>query len=67
MGLTERIARACAAHPRRTFAAWAGVVVLSLAAVALLLNGLTTDAHVTNNPESVQAISLIDRSFPPDP
>jgi uncharacterized membrane protein YdfJ with MMPL/SSD domain len=67
MGLTERIARACAAHPRRTFAAWAGVVVLALAAVALLLNGLTTDAHVTNNPESVQAISLIDRSFPPDP
>src|SRR5205807_6138345 len=67
VGITERLARACSRHPRRTYAAWAGVLVLSLAAVALLLRGLTTNATVTGSPESTRAAKLIARSFPPDP
>ena len=42
-------------------------VSLALAAVALLLQGLTTDAHVTGHPESERASSLIFHSFPVDP
>jgi putative drug exporter of the RND superfamily len=43
------------------------VLVLSLAAIALLLRGLTTDATVTGNPESKRAADLIGRNFAPDP
>src|SRR5438067_8944250 len=67
MGVTERLARACSRHPRRVYLAWAGVLVLSFAAIALLLRGLTTDARVTRHPESTRAAQLIARSFPPDP
>jgi uncharacterized membrane protein YdfJ with MMPL/SSD domain len=67
MGITERIARACSRRPRRVYLAWGGVVLLSFAALALLLRGLTTDAHVTGNPESTRAAKLIGRNFPPDP
>jgi RND superfamily putative drug exporter len=66
MGVTERLARACSRHPRRVYLAWAGVVVLAFAAIAILLQGLTTDAHVTGNPESTRAVKLISRTFPPD-
>ena len=67
MGLTERIARACAAHPGRTFAAWGVVLVASIAAIVTLMTGLTTDAVVTGNPESAQADRLFAGAFPPDP
>jgi uncharacterized membrane protein YdfJ with MMPL/SSD domain len=67
MGITERIARACSRRPRRVYLAWGGVVLLSFAALALLLRGLTTDAHVTGNPESTRAAKLIGRNFPPEP
>jgi putative drug exporter of the RND superfamily len=67
MGVTERLARACSRHPRRVYLAWTGVVVLAFAAIALLLRGLTTDAHVTGNPESTRAVKLISQHFPPDP
>jgi uncharacterized membrane protein YdfJ with MMPL/SSD domain len=67
MGVTERLARACSRHPRRVYLAWGGALVLSVAALALLLRGLTTEATVTGNPESTQAAKLIARSFPPDP
>jgi RND superfamily putative drug exporter len=43
------------------------VVVLSLGAVATLLSGLTTNATVTNHPESEQAAQLIGQHFPLDP
>ncbi|HEX6702264.1 MAG TPA: MMPL family transporter [Gaiellaceae bacterium] len=67
VGLTERLARACSRHPRRVYLAWLGVLVLSLAAIALLLRGLTTEATVTGNPESTRASKLIARNFAPDP
>src|SRR5438105_8104021 len=67
MGVTERLARACSRHPRRVYLAWTGVVVLAFAAIALLLRGLTTDAHVTGNPESTRAAKLIGQNFSPDP
>jgi uncharacterized membrane protein YdfJ with MMPL/SSD domain len=65
--VTERIARACAAHPGRTFAAWAAVFAASVAAIVLLLGGLTTDANVTGDPESGKAQELLVRAFPLDP
>ena len=67
MSLTESIARACAAHPGRTFSAWALVLAASILAIALLLSGLTTDAVVTGDPESARAERLYQREFPPDP
>ena len=67
MSLTESIARACAAHPGRTFAAWALVLAASILAIALLLSGLTTDAVVTGDPESARAERLYQQEFPPDP
>ena len=67
MGITERLARACSRHPRRVYLAWAGVLVLSFAAIALLLRGLTTEATVTGHPESTRAAQLVGRTFPPDP
>jgi RND superfamily putative drug exporter len=67
VGLTERIARACAARPGRTFAAWGVVLLASIAAIVTLMAGLTTDAVVTGNPESAQAHRLFHNSFPPDP
>src|SRR5262245_7233287 len=67
MGLTERVARACAAHPGRTFAAWGLALVASALALVFLMTGLSTDATLANNPQSDKASDLIDRSFPPDP
>ena len=67
MGSTERIARACAAHPGRTFAAWGLALVAAALALVFLMTGLTTDATLANNPQSDRASDLIERSFPPDP
>ena len=65
---TQNIARACARHPWRTISAWGVLIVLSFAAIALLLgSGLTTDGVPTNNPESDRAATAIGRAFPPDP
>src|SRR6478672_6132990 len=62
--MTERLARACAAHPRRTLALWGAAVVVALALVATSLHGLTTQAHVIGNPQSAAAIDAIEKSFP---
>jgi RND superfamily putative drug exporter len=68
VGITERLARACASHPWRTILAWVGVIVLALAAAVLFLPGnLTSNGHVTGNPESKQAEDLVYGHFPPDP
>jgi putative drug exporter of the RND superfamily len=66
-GVTERLARACSAHPWRTIGAWLFGVVAAGAALALLLGELTTEGHPTNNPESQRAASAIGRAFPPRP
>jgi putative drug exporter of the RND superfamily len=67
MGLTGRLARAAAAHPKRVLAAWGAAVLVALALVATSLNGLTTDANVQGNPESTRAENAIAAAFPPTP
>jgi RND superfamily putative drug exporter len=67
MSATERIARACAAHPWRTLAAWGVAIALSGLAIAFLMTGLTTDAVVTGDPESAKADRAHAREAPPDP
>jgi len=67
MGLTERLARSSSRHPRRTFAAWLGAIVAALVlAIAFLPGNLTTNGHVTGNPQSKQAEELFYQRFPPD-
>jgi RND superfamily putative drug exporter len=65
--VTERLARACSAHPWRTIGGWLLAVVAAAAALALLLGELTTEGHPTNNPESQRAESALLRAFPPEP
>jgi RND superfamily putative drug exporter len=67
MGLTERVARACAAHPWRTIGAWVAVLGASILALAVVLTGLTTEASGTNDPESARADQRRFEAFPPDP
>jgi RND superfamily putative drug exporter len=67
VGVTERLARACSAHPRRVFIAWAIALVAAIAVVALLLGELTTEGHPTNHPESQRGTEAIERAFPPNP
>src|SRR5215207_10479961 len=64
---TASLARACSRHPGRTVAAWGMVVVGSVMALAFVLTGFTTDAAVTNNPESERAEARVFEAFPPDP
>jgi uncharacterized membrane protein YdfJ with MMPL/SSD domain len=66
MGVTERLARISSRHPWRIILGWIGAIVLALASAALLLPGnLTTNGHVTGNPESKQAENAFAR-FPQD-
>jgi uncharacterized membrane protein YdfJ with MMPL/SSD domain len=64
---TASIARACSRNAGRTLAAWAVVLVASIAALAFALTGFTTDATGTNNPESERAENRFDAAFPQDP
>jgi RND superfamily putative drug exporter len=64
-GVTERWARATAAHPRRTIGVWVALVVLALVAVVTFLQGLSSDAHVVGNPESTRAANVLRQAFPP--
>jgi uncharacterized membrane protein YdfJ with MMPL/SSD domain len=64
--MTERLARHAALHPKRMLAIWGGIFVLSIAAIAMLLpSAITTDATVTNDPESEQGYAAIFRHLPP--
>src|SRR5918992_1742848 len=64
-GLTERLARVCAGRPWRTLAAWLLAVVLAVVAVGAFLGGaLSTEARVTNDPESLRAYDLVEERFP---
>jgi putative drug exporter of the RND superfamily len=64
MGLTEKLARASAAHPRRTFALWGVAVVVALGLVATSLHGLSSQGKVVGNPESTKAKDAIAQAFP---
>jgi uncharacterized membrane protein YdfJ with MMPL/SSD domain len=62
--VTQRLARACAAHPWRTVAVWLVAIVLGVAGAAGGLGDLTTEGEVTNNPDSIRAEDLIDQRLP---
>ncbi len=62
--MTERLARTCAAHPRRTLAFWGLAVLVAFVLIGTSLHGLTTQAHVIGNPQSVAATNAIDANFP---
>jgi putative drug exporter of the RND superfamily len=64
MGLTESLARACAARPRRTFVFWGIAVVVALALVATSLHGLSSNGNVIGKPESTKAADEIAKAFP---
>jgi RND superfamily putative drug exporter len=67
MGVTERLARSSSRHPRRILAAWGGALAVALAlSISLLPGNLTTNGHVTGNPQSRQAEVLFYQRFPPD-
>ncbi|HZQ89600.1 MAG TPA: MMPL family transporter [Gaiellaceae bacterium] len=64
MGLTERLARSCAARPRRTLVFWGIGVLVALALVATSLHGLTSNSSVIGSPDSTKAADAIARAFP---
>jgi RND superfamily putative drug exporter len=64
MGLTERLARGCAARPGLTLAFWGAAVVVAIALVATSLHGLTSNSHVVGSPESTKAEAAVARAFP---
>src|SRR6476646_7163540 len=62
LGLTGRAARACAAHPWRTVAAWVALAVVSMGITSVFLaDSLTTEGDFTGTPESQKAIDLIEQ------
>ena len=64
--MTERLARHAALHPKRIVVIWLGIFAVSIAAIVLLLpSAITTDATVTNDPESEQGYDAIFRHLPP--
>jgi RND superfamily putative drug exporter len=63
-GITERLARAAAAHPKRTLGLWGAAVLVALALVATSLHGLTSNAVVNGHPDSATAESLYAQAFP---
>ena len=63
--VTERLARHAALHPKRMVGIWAAIFVASVAAIALLLpSSITTDATVTNDPESQQGYDAMFSRLP---
>jgi uncharacterized membrane protein YdfJ with MMPL/SSD domain len=64
---TASLARACSRHAWPTLAVWGVVLVGSIAALAFVLTGFTTEATGTNNPESERADERLLAAFPPDP
>jgi RND superfamily putative drug exporter len=66
--VTGRLARASSRRPWRTVALWVASIVLSVGAIAGLLgSSLTTDAEMTNNPESYRGYDVLNAHFPPSP
>jgi len=64
--LTGRLARSSSRHPWRTLALWGVAIVLAVGVIAASLgNVLTTDAEMTNDPESYRGYDLVAAHFPP--
>jgi RND superfamily putative drug exporter len=63
-GITERLAQACAGHPRRTLVSWGVTIVVALGLVGGALHGLSSDSHVNGTPESTRAANLLAQGFP---
>src|SRR5262249_44915216 len=63
-GITERLAQACAAHPKRTVGAWGATILLALVLIATALHGLSSSAHVNGTPQSTKAENLFGQGFP---
>jgi putative drug exporter of the RND superfamily len=63
---TTSLARACSRYAGRTLAAWAVVLVGSIAALAFALTGFTSEATATNKPESERADVRLQEAFPPE-
>jgi RND superfamily putative drug exporter len=62
LGTTGRAARACAAHPWRTLAAWVALAVVSVGITSTFLSdSLTTESDFTGTPESQKAVDLIEQ------
>jgi uncharacterized membrane protein YdfJ with MMPL/SSD domain len=63
--VTRRLAVAAARHPWRTVAAWLVAIVVAVVLVGGLLgDNLTSEGHVTNDPDSLRAYDLLDQRFP---
>jgi putative drug exporter of the RND superfamily len=65
LSLTQRLSLACARHPWRTLLAWGVVFGLALATNVLFLgSSLTPEGGLTNDPESVIGLNLVNDRFP---
>ncbi|HEY7177651.1 MAG TPA: MMPL family transporter [Gaiella sp.] len=63
--VTGRLARASSRHPWRTLALWGATIVLALGAIGASLGDvLTTDAEMTNDPESYRGYDFLAEHFP---
>jgi RND superfamily putative drug exporter len=61
----ERLALACAKHPRRTVGAWVAALLIAFVVIGALLGGaLTTEGNPTNNPQSERAKDVRRAAFP---
>src|SRR5690348_8934657 len=60
----QRVALACARHPRRTVGAWVAAVLIALVAIGALLGGaLTSEGKPTDDPQSQQAKDVLAAAF----
>jgi uncharacterized membrane protein YdfJ with MMPL/SSD domain len=62
--VTQKLARACAAHPWRTISLWLLAIVIGVIGAAAGLGDLSTEGEVTNNPDSIRAKHLIEERLP---
>jgi RND superfamily putative drug exporter len=62
-GLLDRIARACARHPWRTIAAWAGVLVV-VVLLAGSVGGTSVDDFRLPNSDAQRGLDVLRRNFP---
>jgi RND superfamily putative drug exporter len=62
--ITQRLARAAAAHPWRVVVAWALILLASLVSIVTLIgSAFTSDGSITSNPDSARAQQVLAESF----